>query len=186
MVRVLGLLAAVVSHITILFILKWVASTPLYEKSHALTLNSIVIRLEESPRLEIPKLLELNVAKRDRQVNSPGAPFNSQSLNSDVAHIQESTVANSAPSPLNLQVPKVSDFHESESAVQQALIDPRSNSVKLTVGEKFAIAVGSFSCVYVERLSDGTIVRAPGRIVKQPDPDTSSTRTLKVCVKKLD
>lgn len=45
---------------------------------------------------------------------------------------------------------------------QQAAQDVRSNSPKLTKSEKFAIAAGTFDCIFQKRLADGSVIRIPG------------------------
>lgn len=61
-----------------------------------------------------------------------------------------------------LQVPK-SVTEETLTLAQQAAQDVRSNSAKLTKSEKFSVAMGTLDCVFQTRLSDGKVVREPGK-----------------------
>lgn len=74
----------------------------------------------------------------------------------------------------------------------QALHDPRANSVRLNLSERFAIAMGAVACFYEERLPDGSIARAPGRLEAQASSGTTRdsfgqpmqvTNPVPVCVK---
>ncbi|MBY0573370.1 MAG: hypothetical protein K2P84_06780 [Undibacterium sp.] len=74
------------------------------------------------------------------------------------------------------------------SPANQAANDPRSNSVRLTKNEKFAIGIGAVGCIYQERLADGRIYREEGRIIEIPASGDSGRRGVKVrvCVANKD
>ncbi|TXI21042.1 MAG: hypothetical protein E6Q67_08310 [Roseateles sp.] len=70
-----------------------------------------------------------------------------------------------ASAPLDLRLP-VSVARKTElSMAEQVARDPRSHSPRLTFSEKFAIALGTIECIYEELRPDGSIYRAPGRLV---------------------
>ena len=86
--------------------------------------------------------------------------------------------------PLVLSLPKEAIPQPNHSVAQEALRDPRSNSVRLSFSEQFAVTVGAIACIFVERMPDGSIYRAPGKWVYVPDPDAIGGRKpLKVCAK---
>lgn len=73
---------------------------------------------------------------------------------------------------LQLQLPRNSlPVTRDNPAVQMALSDPRSNTVVPTARERADIATGSYECVYVERLPDGSLYRGPGLFDLEPNPD---------------
>jgi hypothetical protein len=85
----------------------------------------------------------------------------SESLNS-TASGKDLTNLGSISSRYKLQLPK-SDVEENLTPAQQAAQDVRSNSAKLTRSEKFSVAMGTLDCVFQTRLSDGKVVREPGK-----------------------
>lgn len=65
-----------------------------------------------------------------------------------------------------------------------ALRDPRTNTVRLARGERFAIEMGEYGCVYERRLPDGSIQRGPGHFERAANlpGDPLTGRVAKECV----
>ena len=87
----------------------------------------------------------------------------------------------------NLDIPKL-PLVETLTPAQQAAQDPRTNSARLTKGEKFAVALGSLDCIFQTRLADGSVIRIPGQWVEMParsELGRVSLRTVRFCVRAL-
>lgn len=87
----------------------------------------------------------------------PGAPGSALAVEDKAIDVR--------PPPLNLTLPPSSSRAASSSARDQALRDPRSNSVRLTLAERFSVNLGAVECVYEERLADGSMWRGAGHLV---------------------
>lgn len=76
----------------------------------------------------------------------------------------------SAQHRYGVQVPKQlgNDAQVPLTPAQQAAIDVRSNSPKLTKSELFAKAAGTLECIYQARMANGKIIREPGRWIEVP------------------
>jgi hypothetical protein len=70
-----------------------------------------------------------------------------------------------AVAPLNLSLPAKAIRDKDRPIAEQAAHDPRSNTIRLTPRERFAIAMGEYECVGELRMPDGTIRRGPGKLV---------------------
>lgn len=108
----------------------------------------------------------------------------SESLNS-TASSKDLTNLGSISSRYKLQVPK-SAAEEILTPAQQAALDVRSNSAKLTKSEKFAVAMGTLDCIFQARLPDGKVVREPGKWVVLParsDGTLKPLATARFCVR---
>jgi len=79
------------------------------------------------------------------------------------------TSRDSVPAPLNLALPSKAIRDKQRPIAELATHDPRSNSVRLTPRERFAIAMGEYECVGEQRMPDGVIRRGPGKLVPVKD-----------------
>lgn len=87
---------------------------------------------------------------------------------------------------LDLQVKRDWLRNDKPTVQELARSDPRSNSVKLTISEQFAMRLGTQECVFQERLPDGTIYRGPGRwapVQNLHNAVGGGTGTTKLCVR---
>ena len=68
---------------------------------------------------------------------------------------------------------------------QEALSDPRSNTLRLTAEERRLIARGEAECIAWERLPNGEIHRGPGHLRRVPllQPNPINGRVVKECVR---
>ena len=87
--------------------------------------------------------------------------------------------------PLDLTVPKsvIRDANRSEASV--AAQDPRSNSPRLSLSERFTVNLGAVDCYIDERLPDGTKLRRPGRripVERLHSQATGDERPVYICV----
>ncbi|PZP34439.1 MAG: hypothetical protein DI603_05650 [Roseateles depolymerans] len=67
--------------------------------------------------------------------------------------------------PLDLRLPVSMARKTEPTMAEQVARDPRSHTPRLSFSEKFAIALGTIECIYEELRPDGSIYRAPGRMV---------------------
>lgn len=108
---------------------------------------------------------------REEETVTP-IPTENQVANTDALHwdpSHEKRSSHSLADRLRLTLPR--RFEETVQILtpaQQASIDVRSNSVKLTKAEKFSISMGEYGCVFQKRLADGKVMRVPGRLVQMP------------------
>lgn len=69
-------------------------------------------------------------------------------------------------------------FVPKDNPARFALEDPRSNTPKPTNGERLDMALGNYSCVFTERLADGTIFRGPGILDTAPAQNPFNPETV--------
>lgn len=80
---------------------------------------------------------------------------------------REKRPSHSLTDRLRLTLPqRFEEVPQTLTPAQQASIDVRSNSVKLSKAEKFSISMGEYGCVFQKRLADGKVLRVPGKWVK--------------------
>lgn len=87
---------------------------------------------------------------------------------------------------LDLQVKRDWLRNDKPTVQELARADPRSNSVKPTISEQFALRLETLECVFQERLPDGTIYRGPGRwaiVQNLHNAVGGGNRTTKLCVR---
>ena len=71
--------------------------------------------------------------------------------------------ASAASATLDLAIPKAFYSHPPPlTPAQEAMLDPRSNRLVLTVQEKMDVAFGVVECIAWQREPDGSIYRGPG------------------------
>lgn len=161
---------------------------------------SETIRIQFISRQEKPATPE---ADANTQVNVPVAVHRAQLLRpipkgmtADIAHAGENegalaidgaTLTTRPERPtLDLQVKRDWLRNDKPTVQELARSDPRSNSVKPTISEQFALRLGTLECVFQERLPDGTIYRGPGRwapVQNLHNAVGGGTGTTKLCVR---
>ncbi len=87
----------------------------------------------------------------------------------------------SAAPPLDLRLPRDStDRAGAPTPAEEAMRDPRSNTLRLTPGERLQLAFGQVECIAWQRMPDGSIYRGPGHLRRAPDvaPRPDGTRVM--------
>jgi hypothetical protein len=87
-----------------------------------------------------------------------------------VAAPDSAAASMSGPASLDLKIPKefFSQSDPPQTPAQEALRDPRSNRLVLTLQEKMDLAFGSVECIAWQRQPDGSIYRGPGHDRRVP------------------
>lgn len=121
------------------------------------------LKLQESKTsiVKPTKKVDTNVSEQVSVEKGSKNELASDSLSGAVSD-KDLTTLNVIANRYKLQLPK-SDVEENLTPAQQAAQDVRSNSAKLTKSEKFSVAMGTLDCVFQTRLSDGKVVREPGK-----------------------
>lgn len=137
------------------------------EQSHPKSEQKVVPTLAKKPA-DHQRAKPANPVREEEPVTP--IPTENQAANIDGLSWDQSREKRSSHTLLDrLRLTLPRRFEEVPQALtpaQQASIDVRSNSVKLSKAEKFSISMGEYECVFQKRLADGKVLRVPGKWVK--------------------
>lgn len=141
------------------------------------TSNRVQQTREPSPRRISVPLVPIPPIDPERQLpESPPAAHQDGNL---------AGPASSATPPLDLRLPPHAvEQPKSLTPAQEAMRDPRSNTLRLTRDEKLLLAFGQAECIAWQRMPDGSIYRGPGHLHPSLDvpPRPDGTRVME-CVR---
>lgn len=148
-----------------LLILSWANSVQNHPKS-----KRKVVPLLAKKSADLQRAKPANPVREEERVtaiSSENQAANSDGLSWDQS--SEKRTRHTLSDRLRLTLPqKFVEVPQTLTPAQQASIDVRSNSVKLSKAEKFSISMGEYECVFQKRLADGKVLRVPGKWVKIP------------------
>lgn len=134
-----------------------------------------------APSLENKAASRLRISAR-RHVNESGV------VPPEISHSGSGGVKAAAGGTLRLDLALPPSWRASSpSLLNQALNDPRANSLRLSTSERFSIGLGANECIYQERRPDGSVGRLPGHLVENPPTIAAfgvrTERLVRECVK---
>ncbi|WP_395010529.1 hypothetical protein [Undibacterium sp.] len=154
--------------------------------NHATKRNELKLEQPERATSSLKSAKTLDTNDREQtSVEKGSANESTDSSPSSSVVVMDLSTLGSIASRYKLQVPK-SAVEETLTPAQQAAQDVRSNSAKLTKSEKFAVPMGTLDCVFLARLSDGKVVREPGKwveVVSRSNVTSLPLATSRYCVR---
>jgi hypothetical protein len=142
------------------------AKNPLTKTENSTPRHSVQNRLEAKNQARMSSSSESkNVT--DRVIPEQYSAEKGNTVNGELGVVSSKELAalGSVGARYKLEIPK-GEVAQALTPAQQAAQDVRTNSVRLSKSEKFAVVVGALDCIFQTRNADGTIVRVPGRWVE--------------------